>query len=46
MVIRLSIKELLAKSMVTRPMKCIVGKKVHMIQLNQTIELIRSKNTC
>ena len=27
MVIRHSIKELLAKSMVTRPMKCIVGDK-------------------
>ena len=33
MVIRHSIKELLAKSMVTRPMKCIVGSGVRKVEL-------------
>ena len=37
MVIRHSIKKLLAKSMVTRPMKCIVGKNINFVRLGKNI---------
>ena len=40
MVIRHSIKELLAKSMVTRPMKCIVGIKNLPIYLKKTLVVL------